>query len=85
LEAAHYSTVLNPEWRKSKGRSSNWIGLFLFFSWQIYFLGWQAASVRDVMAVSRKPPVAEMDQAIETGEAEKSVERPRPPDFPCDE
>ena len=37
------------------------------------------------MAVSRKPPVAEMDQAVETGQAEKSVERPRPPDFPRDE
>jgi hypothetical protein len=59
--------------------------LFLFFSWQIYLLGWQAAGVRDMMAVSRKPSIAEMDHAIETGEAEKSVERPRPPDFPRDE
>jgi hypothetical protein len=84
VEAAHYSAVLIQSGENRKADPANGLA-FLFFSGQIYLLGWQAAGVRDVVAVSREPPIAEMDHAIETGEAEKRVERPRPPDFPRDE
>src|ERR1700690_3829600 len=44
----------------------------------------QLAGVGNAIAVARKPAIACMNQPVEPWQTEYSIERPSPPDAPCD-
>src|SRR5579859_5824116 len=44
----------------------------------------QLAGTRDVVPVTRKPTIANVNQLVESGKAKHKIKRPRPPDQPGD-